>query len=342
MVRGMATEASTTPATARVVWRRYLAKPTQEQIVLLVTLALIIGFSVALPGFATVANLLNLAKSVSILGILGLGMAIVVIARGLDLSQVAIMAVSLGIALTLMTNGVSTPVALLAVLVLALAIGAINGLIIAFIEVPALFATLATTFVAFGRGRLVLRTLFIYAPPTATGLFFIGQGRILGIPTPIVIFAAAALIVHWMLSRTSLGRFLYAHGDNPEAARLTGVAVRPLAVIQYMLSALLAWVAGIVFTGSTASMNLQIIYSTAIFDTILVVVLGGVSLIGGRGGVLSIIAGTALIGTLLNGFTIMDVNSEVQNIIKGIVLLAAILLDNRLHPRDDETARQGD
>jgi ribose transport system permease protein len=101
-------------------------------------------------------------------------------------------------------------------------------------------------------------------------------------------------------------------------------------------------VAGIVFTGSTASMNLQIIYSTAIFDTILVVVLGGVSLIGGRGGVLSIIAGTALIGTLLNGFTIMDVNSEVQNIIKGIVLLAAILLDNRLHPRDDETARQGD
>ena len=339
---GISTEASGAPAVRAPGWTRIFAKPSQEQVVLLVTLALLVGFGATLHGFATVANLLNLAKSVSILGILGLGMAIVVIGRGLDLSQVAVMAVSLGIALDMMTRGVSAPVALLVVLALALAIGAINGLVIAFVEVPPLFTTLATTFVAFGFGRLLLRSLFIYAPPDATGLFFFGQGRLLGIPMPVIIFLVAALIVHWLLSRTSLGRFIYAHGDNPEAARLTGVAVRPLLVIQYTLSALLAWVAGIVFTGSTASMNLQIIYSTAIFDTILVVVLGGVSLVGGRGGVLSVVAGTALIGTMLNGFTIMDVNSEVQNIIKGVVLLAAVLLDNRLHPRDEETARQGD
>ncbi len=337
----MASEASTAPV-ARGLRLRFLAKPSQEQIVLLVTLALLLGFAATLPGFATIANLLNLAKSVSILGILGLGMAVVVIARGLDLSQVAIMAVSLALALDMINGGMGVWPALFVVLGLALVIGAINGLVIAFVEVPALFTTLATTFIAFGLGRLVLKSLFLYAPPTATALFFVGQGRLFGIPMPVIIFAVAAIIVQWLLSRTSVGRFLYAHGDNPEAARLTGIAVRPLTVVQYMLSALLAWVAGIVFTGSTASMNLQIIYSTAIFDTILVVVLGGVSLVGGRGGVLSVVAGTALIGTMLNGFTIMDVNSEVQNIIKGVVLLAAILLDNRLHPRDEETARQGD
>jgi ribose transport system permease protein len=89
-------------------------------------------------------------------------------------------------------------------------------------------------------------------------------------------------------------------------------------------------------------MNTQVINSTLIFDVILVVVLGGVSLVGGRGSVLSVLVGTALIGTLLNGMTILNLDTNVQNIVKGAVLLAAILLDNRLHPRDEETARQGD
>ena len=106
--------------------------------------------------------------------------------------------------------------------------------------------------------------------------------------------------------------------------------------------ALLAWLAGLVWIGTTGSMQMSITQGTMVFDVILVVVLGGISLIGGRGSVLSVVVGCALIGTLLNAFTIMDVNSEVQNIIRGFVLLAAILLDNWLHPRDEETARQGD
>jgi ribose transport system permease protein len=93
---------------------------------------------------------------------------------------------------------------------------------------------------------------------------------------------------------------------------------------------------------STASMNTQVINSTLIFDVIMVVVLGGVSLVGGRGSVGSVLAGTALIGTLLNGMTILNLDNNIQNIVKGAVLLGAILLDNRLHPRDEETARQGD
>jgi len=150
-------------------------------------------------------------------------------------------------------------------------------------------------------------------------------------------------VMHGLLSRTSIGRFIYAQGDNPDAARLSGIALRPLIVLEHVLVAVFAWVAGLVWIGQTGSMQTNIvIIGTQIFDVILVVVLGGISLVGGRGGVFSVVVGCALIGTLLNAFTIMDVNSEVQNIIRGIVLLAAIITDNWLHPRDEETARQGD
>jgi len=157
------------------------------------------------------------------------------------------------------------------------------------------------------------------------------------------VFAAAAVVMHSFLSRTSIGRFIYAQGDNPDAARLSGIALRPLIVLEHVLLAAFAWLAGLVWIGQTGSMQTNIvIIGTQIFDVILVVVLGGISLVGGRGGVFSVVVGCALIGTLLNAFTIMDVNSEVQNIIRGVVLLAAIIADNWLHPRDEETARQGD
>jgi ribose transport system permease protein len=228
-------------------------------------------------------------------------------------------------------------------LVSAILFGVVNGAIISFIEVPALFTTLATGFFAFGLARsFLLDGVITYVPKEATDFAWIGQGSVLGVPMPVVAFVVLALLVQFFLSRTAIGRFIYAHGDNAETARLTGIAVRPLTMIEYAASAAIGFVAGLVMAASTASMNTQVINSTLIFDVILVVVLGGISLVGGRGGVLSVVAGTALIGTLLNGMTILDLNNNYQNIIKGVVLLAAIILDNRLHPRDEETARQGD
>ena len=317
--------------------------PTQEQIVLGVTALLAAAFALTLPGFGTLDNLLTLTRRVAILGMLGVAMSVVVIGRGLDLSLVASMAVSAAVALQLLQQQWPTGAALGAALLLAVAIGLINGFIIAFIEVPALFTTLATGFLVFGLGRVfLLDGVISYLPPQAASLAFIGQGRLLGVPMPILAFALIALAVHLLMSRSVLGRFIYAHGDNAEAARLTGIPVRPLTMLEYSLCSTIGFVAGLVMAASTASMNTQVIHSTLIFDVILVVVLGGVSLVGGRGSVLSVLAGTALIGTLLNGMTILNLDNNVQNIVKGAVLLAAILLDNRLHPRDEETARQGD
>jgi ribose transport system permease protein len=218
----------------------------------------------------------------------------------------------------------------------------INGVMVAFVEAPALFVTLAAGFVIYGLAFWFAPAWVVYAPKDAPGLMLLGAGRLFGIPVPILVFAVAAIAMQLFLSRTSIGRFVYAQGDNPEAARLSGVALRPLIVLEYVLVACLAWIAGFVWVGTTGSMQMAITQGTMIFDVVLVVVIGGISLVGGRGSVFSVVVGCVLIGTLLNAFTIMDVNSEVQNIIKGVVLLAAIVLDNFLHPRDEETARQGD
>jgi ribose transport system permease protein len=337
----MAVESPVAPATTPRL-RVAFAKPNQEQIVLLITIALLVVFGLTLDGFATVSNLLNLLRSISILGILGLGMGLIVISRGIDLSEVAIMAGSWAIALIQIQQGMPVLAAVLLALAVALSIGVINGLMVAFVEAPALFVTLAAGFVIYGLAFWFAPAWVVYAPKDAPELMFLGAGRFLGIPVPILVFAVAAVAMQLFLSRTSIGRFIYAQGDNPEAARLTGIPLRPLIVLEYVLVALLAWLAGLVWIGTTGSIQMAITQGTMIFDVVLVVVIGGISLIGGRGSVYSVVVGCVLIGTLLNAFTIMDVNSEVQNIIKGVVLLAAIVLDNWLHPRDEETARQGD
>jgi len=245
--------------------------------------------------------------------------------------------------LQLMTKGMSIPMALILGLPFAISLGLFNGFFIAYVEVPALFTTLASGFMAYGFARSWLIDFILqYPPPNATGFLFLGQGMILGIPLPIYIFVISSIIVHFVLSKTALGLYIYAQGDNYEAARLSGIPVRVLTLVEYSLCSLIGYFGGIILTSSAAIMNTQIVYSTMIFDVVLVVVLGGISLIGGRGSVWSVVVGVLLISILLNGLTMANLSTNAQNICKGIVLLGAILLDNRLHPVDEETARQGD
>jgi ribose transport system permease protein len=304
---------------------------------------LIVLFSVFLKGFLSLGNFFALARNISILGILALGMAVVVIGRGLDLSQVASFAASTAIAIILMNSGYATPVALLVGFLMAVAIGVINGFLISVVEMPPLLTTLASSLAVLGLTRTTaVQHYVVYLAKGHDDFLRIGGNIWGGVPVPILIFLATAVAVHLFLSRTVLGRFVYAHGDNPDAARLTGLPTRPLTMMEYGLCAAVGYVGGVVMISETALMHLQVAESTLIFDVIMVVVLGGVSLVGGRGNVMSVIAGTLLIGVLLNGMTIMDMDVQTQNIIKGIVLLIAIVLDSWLHPRDEETSKQGD
>lgn len=318
-------------------------KLTQTTAVLVMCAVLIVVFSIFLKGFLTLGNLFALARNISILGILALGMAVVVIGRGLDLSQVASLAASTAIAIILMNSGYATPVALLIGFVMAIAIGVLNGFLISVIEMPPLLTTLASSLAVLGIVRTTaVQHYVVYLSKGHDEFLRLGGNVWGGVPISILIFAATALVVHLFLSRTVIGRFVYAHGDNPDAARQTGLPTRPLTMIEYALCAAIGYIGGVVMIAQTALMHLQVAESTIIFDVIMVVVLGGVSLVGGRGNVMSVIAGTLLIGVLLNGMTIMDMDVQSQNIVKGVVLLIAILLDSRLHPRDEETSKQGD
>jgi ribose transport system permease protein len=318
-------------------------RASQQTVVFALFVVLFTGFALLLPGFAKVDNLLTLLQNVAILGILGLGMAVVVIGRGIDISMIATLAVPSGLLLQMVQNGVNLPTAAAVALALALAFGLINGWLIAYAEVPSLFTTLASGLFLAGLGQAFLFQLEVVQwPAELDALAWFGRGKLAGLPMPVVMFALAAGLLGLFLKRLRAGAFIFAIGDNPHAARATGLPTRPIVVLEYVLSALIGVFAGVVMAASVSSMPTRIFNSTMIYDVVLVVVLGGIGLSGGRGGVLNVIIGTLLIGTMLNGMTILDMSYSVQNIVKGVVLLVAILIDSVLNPRNEETAQQGD
>jgi ribose transport system permease protein len=316
---------------------------SQQVIVFVLFVVLFVGFSLFLPGFFKTQNMLTLLQNVALLGILGLAMSIVVIGRGVDLSLVASLSVPPGLILQMVQHGHSVPTAFAAGLALALVFGFLNGYLIAYADVPSLFTTLASGLFLAGLGQVAFFQIDIVQwAPALDGLAFLGRGTLLGIPTPIIMFGIASLGVALFLKTTRLGAYIYAMGDNPYAARVGGLPVRPLIVLQYVLAAVIGAFAGMVLAASIGQMTTRIFNSTLIYDVILVVVLGGIGLSGGRGGVLNAIVGTLLIGTMLNAMTILNMSYSAQNLVKGLVLLVAILADSFINPRNEETAQQGD
>jgi ribose transport system permease protein len=331
------------PAASSSASRSFATNLSQERIVLGIAIFLFVVFGVTLPGFLDPQNIISLIQSVSILGILGIGMAITIIGRNIDLTVISVMAMSTAWVLYMIGNGTPVLIALLLGYLFVVVVGIIIGLLVAYAEIPAIFATLAMITAVYGFSRVALVDLDLaFLPESASWMRGFGGGYVLGIPVPVLAFAGVALIVHLFLKYTKLGTFVRMGGDNPLRARIAGVPTRPMIVFQYVLSASIAFFAGLLLATLVATMNTRIVNSTMVYDVILVVVLGGVVLSGGRGGVTNVIVGTILIGILLNGMTIMNVSYSIQNLIKGIMLLTAIVVDTYLNPRDEQTSQQGD
>lgn len=316
---------------------------TQEVIVFAIFLAVFSAFSLTLNGFFSFANILSLLQNVAILGVLGIAMGLVIIGRGIDLAIVAIMAMTMAWSINLINLGYAPLVAIGAGFALALMLGAIQGLLIAYVEIPAIFATLAMGTAVYGFGRIALVEQDMSHLGGDVGwLRGIGSGAVLGIPTPVILLALLASLATVLLQYTKIGVFIRGMGDNPLRARIAGMPVRPLTVLQYVMSSGIGFLAGLIMAMLVGSMNTRIVNSTMVYDVILIVVLGGIGLSGGKGGVRNVIVGTLLIGTLLNGMTIMDMPYTFQNIVKGMILLIAILADSLVNPRDEQTSQQGD
>ncbi|PSJ62898.1 ABC transporter permease [Pseudaminobacter soli (ex Li et al. 2025)] len=314
----------------------------QERIILALAGALFVAAAIGLPGFLGTDNLIAIVRSVSVLGILALGMAIVIIGRGIDLSTVAIMAMSVAWYLQLLGEGSPDAAALALVLAGVVGIGLLNGFLVAYADVPAIFVTLASGSFVFGYVRSQLITQDAVPVPADHWLELFGDLRYFDIPVEVFIFAGLSLGIFAFLRFTKWGRYVYYAGDNPVAARNSGIPVRPMLVLRYVLSALIAFVAGLLTAASLHSINTRVVNSTLLYDIVLVAVIGGIGLSGGKGGVRNVLVGAALIGILLNAMTILDIPLLYQNLIKSTILLAAIIIDGIINPRDEQTAQQGD
>ena len=306
-------------------------------------IVLAVIFSFLSRGFLEIGNLITLVRNVSILGVLALAMSLVVIGRGIDLAMIATMVISSAYFIVLYSSGHSATSSILGGLIVAVAVGLIQGWLIAYAEVPPLFATLALGVTVYGFGQLFLVSQDVSSLPQGDLIFLpLGSSRPFGIPIQIFALLAVAAAAHGFLRYTKYGRFIYGLGDNAAAARLIGIPTRVLTVGQYLLCAILAFVAGVMTVSSVSSMSLRVVNSTLIYDVILVVVIGGIGLSGGKGNVRNVLAGTLLMGILLNGMTLMDVPYTAQNIMKGTILLFALMVDSYLNTRDEQTEKQGD
>ncbi|MER9319139.1 ABC transporter permease [Mesorhizobium sp. M0659] len=314
----------------------------QEGIVFAIAMVLFVAAAIGLPGFIAPNNLVAIVRSVSVLGILALGMAVVIIGRGIDLSAVAIMAMSVAWYLQLLNAGTPDGLAFAYVLAGVLAIGLLNGFLVAYADVPAIFVTLATGSFVFGYVRSQLITQDAVPVPQGHWVELLGGLRFLDIPIEVFVFAGLAFLFFLFLRYTKWGRYIYFAGDNPVAARNIGIPVRPMLVLRYVVSAFVALIAGLLTASSLHSINTRVVNSTLLYDIVLVAVIGGIGLSGGRGGVRNVLVGAALIGILSNAMTIIDIPLLYQNLIKAAILLGAIIVDGIINPRDEQTAQQGD
>lgn len=318
-----------------------LAKLLLEGRAFFALIAIVAVFSFLSPNYFTVANFLTMASHVAIFGILAVGMLLVILNGGIDLSVGSTLGLA-GIVAGFLMQGVTLnlfgvilfppvwAVAVLACLVGA-AVGLVNGVLVARFKVPAFVATLGVMYVARGIALLMTNGLTynnLGGRPELgnTGFDHLGFNRILGVPTGVVVLAAIALLASLVLNRTAFGRWLYASGGNERAAELSGVPVKVVQVAVYVMSGVCAAVAGLILSSQLTSAG-PTAGTTYELTAIAAVVIGGAALTGGRGTVRGTLLGAFVIGFLSDGLVIIGISAYWQTVFTGAVIVLAVLLN---------------
>ncbi|ATA61537.1 ribose ABC transporter permease [Geobacillus stearothermophilus] len=290
---------------------------------------LCIVLSILSDDFLTMDNWLNLLRQVSINALIAFGMTFVILTGGIDLSVGSVLALSSAITAGMMAQGMNGFVAILVGLLAGMVMGVLNGVIITKGKVAPFIATLATM-TAFRGLTLVYTDGRPITGFASDDILFqmIGRGYFFGIPVPIILMLMVYIALYVVLKKTTFGRHTYAVGGNEEASRLSGLRVDRLKIYVYALTGTLSALAGLILTSRLNSA--QPTAGTAYeLDAIAAVVLGGTSLSGGRGWIFGTLVGALIIGVLNNGLNLLNVSSFYQQVIKGAVILLAVLLDRR-------------
>ncbi|MCO6051934.1 ABC transporter permease [Mesorhizobium sp. RP14(2022)] len=304
-------------------------------------IAIIVVFSFLSPNYFTVSNFLTMANHVAIFGLLAVGMLLVILNGGIDLSVGSTLGLA-GVVAGALMQGVTIaplgvvlypPVWVVAVLACALGglVGLLNGVLIARFKVPAFVATLGVMYMARGVALLMTNGLTYNnlggrAELGNTGFDALGFDRLFGVPTGVVVLVVVAVIASLVLNRTAFGRWLYASGGNERAAELSGVPVKGVQISVYVISGICAAIAGLILSSQLTSAG-PTAGTTYELTAIAAVVIGGAALTGGRGTIRGTMLGAFVIGFLSDGLVIIGISSYWQTVFTGAVIVLAVLLN---------------
>ncbi|MBT2646486.1 ribose ABC transporter permease [Bacillus sp. ISL-34] len=295
---------------------------------LLALVLLFIVITVLNPSFMEPNNILNLLRQTSINALIAFGMTFIILTGGIDLSVGSILALSSALMAGMMVSGLDPILAILVGILLGAIMGVINGILVSKGKMAPFIVTLATMTIF--RGLTLVYT--DGKPITGIGdsvMFqMLGRGYFLGVPVPAVVMVIAFLILWFLLHKTSFGRKTYAIGGNERASRISGIKVDRVKVAIYGLAGTMAAIAGAILTSRLNSAQPTAGQSYEM-DAIAAVVLGGTSLSGGKGRLFGTLVGVLIIGTLNNGMNLLGVSSFYQQVVKGAVILIAVLLDRK-------------
>jgi len=290
-------------------------------------LLLCLGLTLLSDRFLTVGNLVNVLRQSTINGVIAIGMTFVILTAGIDLSVGSILALSGVVTASMLQNGFPVPLAVLLGLGLGALLGLVNGVIITRAKVPPFVATLGMMTIARG----LALTYTGGRPITGLPAEFraIGTGSLGPVPTPIVIAAVTFMACYVLLTRTALGQYVFAIGNNPVAARFAGISVSLYTTFVYVLAGLLSALAGLILVArlDSAQPTAGLAYE---FDAIAAVVVGGTSFAGGQGGLGGTLLGVLIIAVLNNGLNLLNVSSFYQPVVSGVVIAVALLLHRAL------------
>lgn len=280
--------------------------------------------SVASPYFLTVANLTNVVRQFSMTAIMAVGMTMVIITGGIDLSVGSIVALSGCVLAWLLVEGYPIPVAMVVGVLIGVGVGIVNGLLVVGIGLPPFIATLGTMGIA--RGLALVITKGYPIQPLPKEYLFWGQGYVGPIPVPVIVMAVVMFLGHLFLSRTATGRYIYCIGSNAVAARLSGIRVGRVLLLVYTLCGAMAALAAIILVSRLSSAQADNGTGWEL-DVIAATVIGGTSLAGGEGTIFGSLIGAALMGVIRNALVLLRVSVYWQTVVIGVVIVLAVSLD---------------
>lgn len=295
---------------------------------LIALVLLVVAISIVSPEFRTVSNFMSLLRQSSINGLIAFGMTCVILTDAIDLSVGSVLALSTALCAGMITGGVPAGAAMILALVIGTALGMVSGILVTKGRLQAFIATLITMTVFRGLTMIYTNGKPISNLGDSFVLKFIGKGNFFGVPVPVILLILIFVAMFFLLNKTTFGRAVYATGCNWKCAKLAGINIHRTKIICYAISGFMSALAGLILLSrlSSAQPTLGDGYE---LDAIAASALGGISMSGGRGKIYGTFIGVLIIAVLNNGMNILGVSSYYQDVVKGIVILIAVLSDRK-------------